>query len=111
LRCRARENRGAPTSTGCGCITTATAPSKGHVWPPATSREATDGPRRPVEATDGRASPTAVAAVEDATQRLDDGRTYAVDIVVEPHLVVRGTTASPADRQACATRPDGMRQR
>jgi hypothetical protein len=100
LRCRARENRGAPTSTGFGCITTATAPSKGHVWPPATSREAASG----------QAATTAVAAVEAATQRLDDGRTYAVDVVLEPHLVVRGTTAPPADRQASATQPDGIRR-
>ncbi len=39
----------------------------------------------------------AVAAVEAATQRLDGGRTYAVDVVLEPHLVVRGTTAPHGD--------------
>ncbi|GAB3051305.1 LacI family DNA-binding transcriptional regulator [Intrasporangium mesophilum] len=37
--------------------------------------------------------PMAVAAVEAATQRLDEGRAKPVDIVLEPHLVVRGTTA------------------
>lgn len=40
----------------------------------------------------------AVAAVEAATQRLDDGRTDAVDVVLEPHLVVRGTTAPRGPR-------------
>jgi DNA-binding LacI/PurR family transcriptional regulator len=35
----------------------------------------------------------ATAAVEAATQRLDDGRTEPVELVLEPQLVVRGTTA------------------
>ena len=48
----------------------------------------------------------AVAAIEAATQRLDEGRTYAVDVVLEPHLVVRGTTALRGDR---AMRGDGIR--
>ena len=37
-------------------------------------------------------APMAVAAVQAATQRLDEGRVEAVDIVLEPHLEVRGTT-------------------
>lgn len=37
----------------------------------------------------------AVAAVQAATERLDSGRTHAVDIVLDPHLVIRGTTAPP----------------
>jgi DNA-binding LacI/PurR family transcriptional regulator len=41
--------------------------------------------------------PMAVAAVEAATQRLDEGRAQAVDIVLEPHLVLRGTTARPSE--------------
>ncbi|GGN08878.1 LacI family transcriptional regulator [Terrabacter tumescens] len=49
----------------------------------------------------------AVAAVEAATQRLDGGRTEAVDVVLEPHLVVRGTTAPRGDH---ATRGDGTRE-
>jgi DNA-binding LacI/PurR family transcriptional regulator len=135
----------------------ATEPSKGHVSPPATSREATDGRAAPtavvafndrvalglldrlrragvgvpghvsvvgyddspiarlatVDLTSVSQAPEAmaVAAVEAATQRLDDGRTYAVDVVLEPHLVVRGTTAPPADRLASAMQPDGIRQR
>jgi DNA-binding LacI/PurR family transcriptional regulator len=36
--------------------------------------------------------PMAVAAVQAATQRLDEGRAEPVDIVLEPHLEVRGTT-------------------
>jgi DNA-binding LacI/PurR family transcriptional regulator len=36
--------------------------------------------------------PMAVAAVEAATQRLDEGRAESVEIVLEPHLVVRGTS-------------------
>ncbi|GAA2486474.1 LacI family DNA-binding transcriptional regulator [Terrabacter carboxydivorans] len=44
----------------------------------------------------------AVAAIEAATQRLDDGRTHAVDVVLEPHLVVRGTT-SPPPRDGAST--------
>ncbi|GAB2764633.1 LacI family DNA-binding transcriptional regulator [Terrabacter koreensis] len=41
--------------------------------------------------------PMAVAAVQAATQRLDEGRDEAVDIVLEPHLEVRSTTgAAPA---------------
>ena len=39
----------------------------------------------------------ATAAVEAATQRLDDGRTEAVELVLEPRLVIRGTTAPRAD--------------
>ncbi|HET7399384.1 MAG TPA: LacI family DNA-binding transcriptional regulator [Intrasporangium sp.] len=35
------------------------------------------------------------AAVQAATERLEGGRTEPVDIVLEPHLVVRGTTAPP----------------
>src|SRR6478736_737836 len=35
----------------------------------------------------------ATAAVEAATQRLDEGRTEPVELVLEPQLVVRGTTA------------------
>ncbi|EWT02171.1 LacI family transcriptional regulator [Intrasporangium oryzae NRRL B-24470] len=38
----------------------------------------------------------AVAAVQAATERLDSGRTQAVDVVLDPHLVVRGTTGPPA---------------
>ena len=41
--------------------------------------------------------PMAVEAVQAATQRLDEGRDKAVDIVLEPHLEVRSTTgAAPA---------------
>jgi DNA-binding LacI/PurR family transcriptional regulator len=42
--------------------------------------------------------PMAVAAVEAATQRLDEGRAKPVDIVLEPHLVVRGTSARAPGR-------------
>ena len=38
------------------------------------------------------ATQMAELAVEDATQRLDDGRTTARDIVVKPALIVRGST-------------------
>jgi DNA-binding LacI/PurR family transcriptional regulator len=43
--------------------------------------------------------PMAVAAVEAATQRLDEGRALPVDIVLEPHLVVRGTTGPVLTRR------------
>lgn len=45
------------------------------------------------------ASAMAELAVEAATQRLDDGRRTRRDIVLEPSLIVRGSTASarPAD--------------
>jgi len=49
----------------------------------------------------------ATAAVEAATQRLDDGRTEAVELVLEPRLVVRGTTAARGDTR---TRPGGIRE-
>ncbi|MCU1537432.1 MAG: LacI family transcriptional regulator [Humibacillus sp.] len=39
----------------------------------------------------------ATAAVEAATQRLDEGRTEPVELVLEPRLVVRGTTAPRGD--------------
>ena len=48
----------------------------------------------------------ATAAVEAATQRLDDGRTEPVELVLEPKLVVRGTTAARGDT---TTRRDGIR--
>ena len=34
-------------------------------------------------------------AVARAITRIEDGPTTAVDVVCEPHLVVRGTTAAP----------------
>jgi len=46
--------------------------------------------------------PMAVAAVEAATQRLDQGRAHPVDIVLEPHLVIRGTTGRPPASSATA---------
>ena len=49
--------------------------------------------------------PMAVAAVEAATQRLDEGRADAVDIVLEPHLEVRGTTGPAPGDQPAATAP------
>jgi len=48
----------------------------------------------------------ATAAVEAATQRLDDGRTDPVELVLEPKLVVRGTTAPRGD---ATTRRGGIR--
>jgi len=42
----------------------------------------------------------ATAAVEAATQRLDDGRTEPVELVLEPQLVIRGTTTPRGDRTA-----------
>jgi DNA-binding LacI/PurR family transcriptional regulator len=41
----------------------------------------------------------ALAAVAAATERLDEGRTHPVDVVLEPHLVVRGTSG-PAPRSS-----------
>ncbi|MBC9819903.1 LacI family DNA-binding transcriptional regulator [Terrabacter sp. MAHUQ-38] len=49
----------------------------------------------------------ATAAVEAATQRLDDGRTEPVELVLEPQLVIRGTTSPGADRTA---RRGGIRE-
>ncbi|MGO4661209.1 LacI family DNA-binding transcriptional regulator [Terrabacter sp. 2TAF16] len=49
----------------------------------------------------------ATAAVEAATQRLDEGRTEPVELVLEPQLVVRGTTAPRGDR---STRRGGIRE-
>ncbi|CAN7562457.1 LacI family DNA-binding transcriptional regulator [Terrabacter sp. LjRoot27] len=49
----------------------------------------------------------ATAAVEAATQRLDDGRTESVELVLEPQLVVRGTTAPRGD---ATTRRGGIRE-
>ncbi len=37
----------------------------------------------------------AEAAVAAAVERLEGTRTKPVDVVLEPHLVVRGTTAPP----------------
>lgn len=37
----------------------------------------------------------AVAAVKAAIEHLEDGRTEPVDVVLDPHLVVRATTAAP----------------
>jgi DNA-binding LacI/PurR family transcriptional regulator len=37
----------------------------------------------------------AAAAVTAAVERLEDARTEHVDVVLEPHLVVRGSTAPP----------------
>ncbi|WP_256794314.1 LacI family DNA-binding transcriptional regulator [Terrabacter sp. Ter38] len=49
----------------------------------------------------------ATAAVEAATQRLDEGRTEPIELVLEPQLVVRGTTAPRGDR---TTRGGGIRE-
>jgi DNA-binding LacI/PurR family transcriptional regulator len=49
----------------------------------------------------------AAAAVEAATQRLDEGRTEPVELVLEPMLVVRGTTAVLGDP---ARARDGIRR-
>ena len=49
----------------------------------------------------------ATAAVEAATQRLDDGRTEPVELVLEPQLVIRGTTSPRGDRTA---RRGGIRE-
>ncbi|KRF45777.1 LacI family transcriptional regulator [Terrabacter sp. Soil811] len=49
----------------------------------------------------------ATAAVEAATQRLDEGRTEPVELVLEPQLVVRGTTAPRGDT---TTRCGGIRE-
>ena len=49
----------------------------------------------------------ATAAVEAATQRLDEGRTEPVELVLEPQLVVRGTTAPRGDT---TTRGGGIRE-
>ncbi|WP_020143692.1 LacI family DNA-binding transcriptional regulator [Terracoccus sp. 273MFTsu3.1] len=49
----------------------------------------------------------ATAAVEAATQRLDAGRTEPVELVLEPQLVVRGTTAPRGDT---TTRRGGIRE-
>jgi DNA-binding LacI/PurR family transcriptional regulator len=38
-------------------------------------------------------------AVGAAAERLDDGRTDARDITLDPELVVRGTTAPPVTRR------------
>jgi DNA-binding LacI/PurR family transcriptional regulator len=43
----------------------------------------------------------AVAAV---VERLDDGRTADREVVLTPHLVVRGTTAAPLSRDGASTR-------
>jgi DNA-binding LacI/PurR family transcriptional regulator len=45
----------------------------------------------------------AVAAVEAATQRLDEGRAQPVDIVLDPQLVVRGTSAPPPSSERAVT--------
>ena len=39
--------------------------------------------------------PMAEAAVAAAVERLEGDRTAHVDVVLEPHLVVRGTTGPP----------------
>lgn len=38
-----------------------------------------------------------LAAVQAAVERLEEGRSDPVDVVLEPHLVVRGTTGRPTD--------------
>src|SRR5690349_7078904 len=43
--------------------------------------------------------PMAVAAVQAATERLDEGRTEAVEVVLEPHLEIRRTTGRTAVRR------------
>lgn len=49
-------------------------------------------------------------AVAAARERLEDGRTTALELVLEPHLVVRGTTAAPRDEQRLVSAP-GARTR
>lgn len=45
-------------------------------------------------------------AVAAAVERLDGGRTGSREVVLTPHLVVRGTTARPTRRRPAVTRPE-----
>jgi DNA-binding LacI/PurR family transcriptional regulator len=44
----------------------------------------------------------AEAAVAAAVERLEGHRTESADVVLEPHLIVRGTTAAPSSTRASA---------
>jgi len=49
-------------------------------------------------------------AVETAIVSLDGTRATDTDLVIPPHLIVRGTTGPPADRHNAGPAPDGGRE-